>query len=72
MRIARVVLRELSRQPLSRSELTRRTIQRGGSYASFNSIFSYLITEGYVEKSGAERRAPYRITERGMKLLEAF
>ena len=71
LRIARVVLRELSRQNLSRSGLTRRAIQRGAGYASFNSIFSYLISEGYVEKSGIEQRAPYRITERGIKLLEA-
>jgi predicted transcriptional regulator len=31
-----------------------------------------LITEGYVEKSGVERRAPYRITEKGLKLLEGL
>lgn len=72
LRIARCVLRELSRQNLSRCELTRRAIQRGGSYASFNSIFAYLIAEGYVEKGGVELRAPYRITDRGLRLLEAF
>jgi DNA-binding PadR family transcriptional regulator len=72
LRLARCVLRELSRQPLQRSELTRRAIQRGGSYASFNSILSYLVESGYVEKSGAEHRAPYRVTERGLKFLEVM
>ena len=73
LRIARCVLRELSRQPLaSRSELTRRTIQRGGTYHSFNGIFVFLVAEGYVEKSGVELQAPYRITDRGIRLLEAL
>ena len=73
LRIAWCVLRELSRQPLlSRSELTRRAILRGGSYASFNSIFVFLVSEGYVEKNGAEMQAPYRITDRGKRLLEGL
>ncbi len=72
LRIARVVLRELSRQPLKRSELTRRAIIRGSTYASFNFTFTYLVREGYVEKSGAEKQAPFRLTDRGLKFLEAM
>ncbi len=70
--ITKVILRLLSRQPTSRVELTRHAIRHGGSYASFNAIFSFLRVEGYVEKCGSELRAPYRITEKGLKMLEAL
>jgi hypothetical protein len=40
--------------------------------ASFNAIFCFLLAEGYVEKSGLELRAPYRITEKGSRMLEAL
>ena len=72
LRITKAVLRLLSRQPAPRVELTKQAIRQGGSYASFNAIFCFLLAEGYVEKSGPEHRAPYRITEKGLKMLEAL
>ncbi len=67
----RVVLRELSRQPQRRGELMKRAVTRGASYCSFNFVFAYLLAEGFVEKTGAELHAPFRITERGLRFLEA-
>ena len=48
--LTKIVLHELSRQPLSRTELEKRTIQKAGTHAAFESIFSYLVQGGYVKK----------------------
>ena len=72
LNITKAILRSLSRQPTSRTELTKQAIRVGGSYASFNAIFCFLLAEGYIEKSGTELRAPYRITEKGSRMLEAL
>ena len=72
MNLARTVLKELSRQPLSRTELEQRTIRKAGTHASFEGIFRYLIVHGYAEKSEPIHRASYRITDKGVKLLEAI
>ena len=70
--ITKAILRFLSWQPASRSELTHFAIKHGGSYASFNAILCFMVSTGYVEKSGLEHRSPYRITEKGLKMLEAL
>jgi len=71
--LAKIILHELSRQPLSRTELEKRTIQKAGtSHATFESTFSHLIQEGFVQKSSPKYRAKYMTTEKGIKLLEAF
>ncbi len=72
LRVVRVVLRELSRQPQRRGELMKRAVTRGASYCSFNFVFAYLLSEGFVEKTGLELHAPFRITERGLRFLEAM
>ena len=72
LNITKAILRSLSRQPTSRVELSKQAIRAGGSYASFTAIFCFLQTEGYIEKSGVELRAPYRITEKGSRRLEAL
>ncbi len=69
--LAKTVLKELSRQPLSRTELEMRTIKKAGSHGSFEGIFRYLIADGYAEKSEPRHRASYRITDKGTKFLEA-
>jgi hypothetical protein len=67
---ARVVLRELSREPLSRTNLEKRSRSRGEmSYACFWGIFRFLVEDGDVEKCGSEHRAPFRLTERGKAFL---
>jgi DNA-binding PadR family transcriptional regulator len=72
LRFAGVVLRELSREPLSRTYLEKRATRRFGTHASFEGIFKFLVKSGFVQKSGSEHRAPYRITDKGRKLLEVL
>lgn len=72
MDLAKIVLHELSRQPLCRTELENRTITKAGSHAAFEGIFRYLVQGGYVEKSSPKHRAKYMLTEKGTKLLAAI
>ncbi|MEM2971118.1 MAG: hypothetical protein QW270_01660 [Candidatus Bathyarchaeia archaeon] len=72
LKLAKTVLKELNRQSLSRTELEKRTVRRVGTHASFESIFHYLVMNGYVQKSEQKHRAPYVITEKGVKLLEGL
>jgi DNA-binding PadR family transcriptional regulator len=72
LRFASVVLRELSRQPLSRTNIEKRATRRLGTHASFEGIFKFLVKSGFVQKSGSEHRAPYCITDKGRKLLEVL
>ena len=75
LRLARAVLRELNRQPLGRTNLEKKIVRRldvHATHATFEGIFQYLVKSGYVQKSGPRHRAPYRITEKGKKLLEGL
>jgi predicted transcriptional regulator len=72
MNLAKIVLKELKRQPLSRTELEKRTVRKAGTHATFEGIFRFLVQNGYVQKSGQKHRAPYVITEKGAKFLEAI
>jgi DNA-binding PadR family transcriptional regulator len=68
----RLVLRELSRRPLSRIELQSRFFQKFDSPSAFEGTFLFLVRDGRIRKGGPEYRSPYTITERGQKLLEAL
>ena len=70
--LAKTVLHELSRQPLSRTELEKRTVRRFGTHATFEGMFHFLIQGGYVQKSEQKHRAAYTITEKGTKFLEVI
>jgi predicted transcriptional regulator len=72
MNLAKTVLKELSRQPLCRTELEMRTVRRVGTHATFDGILRYLIQGGYVQKTEPKHRANYMVTEKGAKLLEAI
>ena len=72
MNLAKTVLKELERQQLCRTELEKRTLRKSGTHATFEGIFRYLVQSGYVQKSGQKHRAPYVITEKGAKFLEAL
>ena len=72
MHLAKTVLRELSRQPLCRTELEKRTIRRCGTHATFEGMFRFLVQGGYVQKSEQKHRAAYVITEKGNKFLEVI
>jgi hypothetical protein len=68
----RLVLRELSRRPLSRIELQARFLKKFNSPSAFEGTFSFLVQNGRIKKGGLEYRSPYKITDQGHKLLEAL
>lgn len=72
LHLAKIVMKELRKGPLGRTELERRTVRKCGTHSTFEGIFHYLVQNGYVQKSGQKHRAPYVITERGLKLLEGL
>jgi predicted transcriptional regulator len=72
MDLAKTVLKELSRQPLCRTELEKRTVRKNGTHATFEGIFRYLTQSGYIMKSEQKHLANYVLTEKGAKLLEAI
>lgn len=72
LHLAMTVLKELNRQPVCRTELEKRTVRKLGTHATFEGIFRYLVQNGYIKKSESRHRAPYVITEKGVKLLEAL
>jgi predicted transcriptional regulator len=70
--IAKIILHELSRQSLSRTELGKRTIAKAGTHATFESTFSHLVYGGYVEKNSPKYRAKYAMTDKGIAMLRAL
>jgi len=73
MALAKIILSELNRQALSRTELEKKTITKAGiSAATFESIFRYLTQSGYVQKSSTAHRAKYTLTNKGSKLIDAL
>jgi DNA-binding PadR family transcriptional regulator len=72
LHLAKTVLHELSRQHLCRTDLEKKTVKKIGTHATFEGIFRYLVQNGYVQKSEQKHRAPYLITEKGLKLLEGL
>jgi hypothetical protein len=71
----RVILDELSVGPVGRIELLRRFVKvskAAGSPGKFDAVFPFLVFSGYVVKSGVEKRAPYILTPKGRKMLEAL
>jgi DNA-binding PadR family transcriptional regulator len=70
--LAKIVLKEISQKPLSRTEIEQRTVRKAGTHATFEGIFRYLINDGYVAKLEQKHLSQYKITEKGAKLLEAI
>ncbi len=67
-----LVLRELSRRPLSRRELQSKFLRKIDSPSAFEGTILFLVRDGRIQKSGPEFRSPYAITGRGKLLLEAL
>jgi predicted transcriptional regulator len=72
MNLAKLVLKELSCQPLCRTELEQHILRKKGTHSSFERIFRYLSKRGFVKKCEQKSRANYILTEKGIKLLEAI
>ena len=73
LHLARIVLAELVRAgSLRRRDLEKRTLIKCGTRATFDSILAFLKNQGYITKASAEHMAPYKITEKGRRFLEAL
>lgn len=72
MNLAKTVLKELSKQPLRRTEIEMRVIKKPVSHGTFVNIFSYLVENGYLQKKEQKLRSSFELTEKGRKLLEAL
>lgn len=72
LHLAKIMLKELKKRPLCRTELEKRAIKQCGTHSAFEGIFRYLVQNGYIVKSEQRHRAPYVITEKGQKLLEGL
>jgi len=72
LHLAKIVLKELGKSRLGRTEIEKRTVRKFGTHSTFEGIFRFLVQYSYVQKSGQEHRAPYVITEKGRKLLEGL
>jgi len=70
--LAKVVLAELSKGPLRRRDLHKRTLRQCGTPATFTSTLNYLKQRGHIEKTSTKHTAPYQITEKGMRFLEGL
>ncbi len=70
----RFILGELSGgSGCGRIELMRRFLKvEPVFHLGFDTLFEFLASEDYVEKSAGGKRAPYVLTVRGWKLLEAL
>lgn len=68
--IAEVILKEVSRGPVRRTELEKRVFRnRDISYSCFSSMFEFLVVDGDIEKVSADKMAPYRLTDKGKAFL---
>ena len=73
VRLARIVLAELLKAgSLRRRDLEKRTLIKCGTRATFDNILAFLKAQGYVVKASGKHTAPYQITDKGKKFLEAL
>ena len=73
LHLARIVLAELVRAgSLRRRDLEKRTLIKCGTRATFDSILAFLKAQGYVIKAFGRHTAPYQITDKGKRFLEAL
>jgi hypothetical protein len=72
LELARVVLREVSREPCSLSVLEVRVLGKVGSHATFVRLFYFLRESGFIVKTSGDHRAVNCISNKGRKLLEAL
>ncbi|MEM0313347.1 MAG: hypothetical protein QXQ41_02220, partial [Candidatus Bathyarchaeia archaeon] len=73
--LACIVLSELAKSGggLRRRDIEKRTPMGGyGTRANFESILKFLKEHGYLAKAPGKRTAPYWITNKGRRFLEAL
>ena len=73
LHLARIVLAELVKAgSLRRRDLEKRTLIKCGTRATFDSILAFLKAQGYIAKASEAHIAPYQITGKGKRFLEAL
>jgi predicted transcriptional regulator len=73
LHLACIVLAELLKTgSLRRRDLEKRTLIKCGTRATFDSILAFLKAQGYIAKASEAHIAPYQITEKGKRFLEAL
>lgn len=75
MRLARTVLSKLDKcgGSLRRRDLEKHTLMEGyGTRAAFDSVLTFLKEHGYLAKAHGKYTAPYQITDKGRRFLEAL
>ncbi|MEM2816178.1 MAG: hypothetical protein QW056_02410 [Candidatus Bathyarchaeia archaeon] len=73
--LARIVLSEFAKSggSLRRRDIEKRTLMKGyGTRATLDSILKFLSGNGYLAKVPGKHTAPYRITDKGRRFLEAI
>lgn len=68
----KVILTELSQGPKGYIRLLMLASEEGLSPCAFRTTFTHLHRCGRIAKVSSCKRAPWAITERGKKLLEAL
>jgi predicted transcriptional regulator len=71
-KLEKIILAELVHGAQSYTSLCKKTLSKCGTPATFWHIFSHLKQSGRIEKVSGERRAPYRLSEKGKQFLEAL
>ena len=67
------VLRLLSHGSLRYTALQTEFIKRlNKSSAVFNSVFYWLVKSGRIVKCGPEKLAPFRLSDKGKRMLEGL
>jgi len=73
LHLASIVLAELLKAgSLRRRDLEKRTLIKCGTRATFDSILAFLKAQGYIAKASEAHIAPYQITDKGKRFLEAL
>jgi hypothetical protein len=72
LELAKVILHEVSREPVSFSVLEKRVLIKTGTYATVTCLIYFLRDLGFIVKGDCEFRAPYAISVKGRLLLEAL
>ena len=68
--IAAIILKEVSRGPIRRTELEKRVFRnKDVSYSCFGSMFAFLVCDGDLEKVSCAKTAPFRLTDKGKAFL---
>jgi predicted transcriptional regulator len=70
--LARVVLREVSREPCGQSVLEIRVLGKAGTPSTVKRMFYFLRDSGFIVKASGGHRAVNCVTDKGRKLLEAL